>query len=229
MQRLFDWQGVNDPRPLTKTDCSRAVDLACTDQGTWRGNALLISDLGDWTLFCDLSGGYSSIPARRWQEFAKNDDFVFASYNDAIGFAELVVIESGQILREFLDSPDQSEENVNIGRLPVEADRCFQDWVDIASFVDSDDLGFSPIGWLWVQEWASTPDAVGSTNAQSNLDRWIADGGPMNWIRARLGRWDDNDWEELVEELKITKYWPLDPDSVGQALEQATRDYEHEK
>lgn len=54
-----------------------------------------------------------------------------------------------------------------------------------------------------------------------NLRRWQESGAPRRWVDARQGRWDHIDWLALLDDLGRSPYWPLDPDAVGQALEQA--------
>src|SRR5262249_31173221 len=56
-----------------------------------------------------------------------------------------------------------------------------------------------------------------------NLRRWQQSGGPRRWVEARRGRWGHEDWLALLEELRRSPYWPLDPGAAGLALEQARR------
>jgi hypothetical protein len=115
----------------------------------WRGNAVLVSEVSGWTLFSDLSGVLGGVPAEQWREFAGPDELVFAGYNDAIRYGEFVLIRDGTVVREFLDDPDNPEAKTNRGSSDVEGEP-FESWVDIAGFVDADDLGFSESGLLWV-------------------------------------------------------------------------------
>ena len=62
--RLFSWLKVKEEPKLIETTDSKAIELACDENGTWKGAALFISDMGEWTLFTDLSGSYSTIPAK---------------------------------------------------------------------------------------------------------------------------------------------------------------------
>jgi hypothetical protein len=149
LQRVAAWQGIPQIGPLVATSGTDAVGLACDDQGRWRGNAVLVSDVPGWTLFQDLSGGLSAIPASEWLRFAKVDQLVFAGYNDAIGYGELIAISDGVVLREFLEDSSSPDANVNRGQLD-DGHEPFKTWIEIASFVDDDELGFSDEGFLWI-------------------------------------------------------------------------------
>jgi len=149
LERFAAWQHLPRVSPLVPADSVRAVELACDEQGMWRGHAVLVSEVGGWTLFSDLSGVLGGVPAERWREFAGSDELIFAGYNDAIGYGEFVLVRDGRVDREFLDDPDNPEENSNRGSSNVEGEP-FKSWMDVASFVDADELGFSEAGLLWV-------------------------------------------------------------------------------
>lgn len=225
-KRLNDWWGVSQPQEPVKTDSTSAVRLACTESGVWRGGALYFYQSGDWAVFEDLSGGFSFTPASSWLAFAKQDSFVFAGYNDSIPYGELIAIEKGQVVREFVDLPDEPKEGRDAGKLVQEEERPIQGWIDVAAFIDEDELAFSEEGWLWLNEKSQEPVQEEASQLEVNLQRWINDGAPVRWVEDRRGKWTDHDWEQLVEELKATEYWPLDPDQVGEVLEQTTRQWE---
>jgi hypothetical protein len=149
LERFAAWQRLPQVGPLVPADCVEAVQLACDEHGMWRGNAVLVSEVGGWTLFADLSGVLGGVPAERWRELAGSDELVFAGYNDAIGYGEFVLVRDGRVLREFLDDADNPEANASRGTSDVEGEP-FESWVDVASFVDADELGFSEAGLLWV-------------------------------------------------------------------------------
>ena len=149
LERFAAWLRLPQVGPLVPADSAQAVRLACDERGLWRGNAVLVSEIGDWTLFSDLSGARGGVPAERWREFAGSDALVFAGYNDAIGYGEFVLVRGGRVVREFLDDPHDPAANANRGSSDVEGEP-FESWVDVASFVDADDLGFSEAGLLWV-------------------------------------------------------------------------------
>ena len=145
LQRFADWNHLPQIGPLAASNSMEAVHLACDERGMWRGHAIFISERSGWTLFHDLSGCLGAIPAEKWRDFAQADDLVFAGYNDAIRYGELIAISGGSVIREFVDSGDASEPEVNIGRLESERDR-FKTWIDVATFVDEDKLAFSDSG-----------------------------------------------------------------------------------
>jgi hypothetical protein len=149
LERFAAWQQLPGVGPLVPADSLQAVRLACDDRGMWRGNAVLVSEVGGWTLFSDLSGVLGGVPAEQWQEFAGSDELVFAGYNDAIGYGEFVLIRGGRVIREFLDDPHNPEANANRGTSEVQGEP-FESWVDVANFVDADDLGYTEAGLLWV-------------------------------------------------------------------------------
>ena len=151
-RRLASWLGLPELSGLVQTDSMCAVDLACWPGGGRRGAALFMSQVDDWSLFNDLTGGFSSTPASDWLKFAKTNSFVFAGYNDAICCGELVVIENGEILREFSDDRENPDTNLDFGRLPQEALAPIKSWIEVASFVDGDSSAFSDEGLLWVRE-----------------------------------------------------------------------------
>ena len=149
LERFAAWQHLSSVGPLVPTDSVKAVDLACDENGDWRGNAVFISEVGGWTLFSDLSGALSGVSPDRWLELAGSDELIFAGYNDAAGFAEFVLVRDGRILREFIDDPDEPDTNVNVGKTDVDGEP-FESWEDVAVFVDGDELGYCDEGLLWV-------------------------------------------------------------------------------
>jgi hypothetical protein len=148
--RLCEWSGKTCIETPRDTDPVSAVDLACDQQGNWRAAALFVAHDRGWTIFNDLSGHFSSIPARRWAGFAEHDEFFLAGYNDAIPYGELVAIQDGSIVREFLDCADAPELNANSGSLVTESDSPIESWTDVASIVDDDELSYCETGKLWL-------------------------------------------------------------------------------
>jgi hypothetical protein len=152
LARLARFCGVPEISPLIETSILRAVDLATTPEGTWRLPALFIFEEGGWTVFDDLAGSFSARPADSWLEFVGQDEFVFAAYNDAIGYGELIVIQGGKVVREFLHDSDEPAAYVDRGRLEFERTAPIKSWIEVASFVDDDDLSFAENGSLWVRD-----------------------------------------------------------------------------
>jgi hypothetical protein len=52
-----------------------------------------------------------------------------------------------------------------------------------------------------------------------NLKRWRDSGGARAWVEKRQGRWNHDDWLGLLEELRRSAFWPMQPDAVGLVLE----------
>ncbi|HKA21306.1 MAG TPA: hypothetical protein VKN18_23720 [Blastocatellia bacterium] len=150
MVRFASWFGLPELEPPKVVPLLDAVDAACDENGQWRGSALYVYENSGWTVFEDLSGHCGSIPADSWLSFAESDDFVFAGYNDAISYGELIVIENGTVVREFLYDADNAEVNVNRGELTGSPIEPMESWIEAASFVDDDDLAYSENGLLWL-------------------------------------------------------------------------------
>ncbi len=150
MSRLSAWVNSPELEPPRDIALSEAVSLACDEAGNWRGSALYVYHKDNWTIFEDLSGHFGSRPAATWQSFAQNESFVFAGYNDAIGYGELIVIEDGTILREFLFDSDNSEVNVNFGKIEGSPIEPIETWIQAARYVDDDEIVISEHGFLWL-------------------------------------------------------------------------------
>lgn len=56
-----------------------------------------------------------------------------------------------------------------------------------------------------------------------NLERWKASGEPKRWVVIHNYSWNHNDWSSLLEALKKSDYWPMNPDDVGTVLEEEKR------
>jgi hypothetical protein len=150
MARFAAWKNSPELEPPKEVALSDASGLACDKSRSWRGSAVYVYENGGWTIFEDLSGHCGGISADTWLRFAGSDDFVFAGYNDAIGYGELIVIQNGTILREFLHDEQHPEANSNCGRLVGSNIEPIESWIQAARFVDQDDLVFSERGLLWL-------------------------------------------------------------------------------
>jgi hypothetical protein len=53
-----------------------------------------------------------------------------------------------------------------------------------------------------------------------NLRRWRESGAPRRWVEAHQGRWNHADWVALLEELRQSDFWPLDPAAVARVVEE---------
>ena len=150
MARFAAWKNWPELEPPKEVALLDAVRLACDESGSWRGSSLYVYENGGWTIFEDLSGHCGAISVDIWLRFAGSEDFVFAGYNDAIGYGELIVIQNGAILREFLHDEGHPEVNRNCGRLVGSKIEPIESWIQAARFVDDDDLAFSERGLLWL-------------------------------------------------------------------------------
>jgi hypothetical protein len=151
MARYGRWIGapeVDPPRLVRERD---AIDLALVD-GNWAGLAVFIFASGPWTVIEELSGGLADRPAESWLALAQGGDLVYAGYNDAIPYAQVVVVERGQLVRQYLQDEQDSSADIDVGRLPEEAGQRFHDWVDAMAWVEADEekLHRPADGWLWI-------------------------------------------------------------------------------
>lgn len=143
INRLEVWNG----QPFanrTKIDYGDVVDNSVDENDEWKGSCLYVYENDGWTVFEDVTGAYSSIEAERWCSFAKEDKFVFAGYNDAIPYGEMIVISNGKILKDFADDLTDMEFCHNNG----EEYKDIVSWSDVAAFVDDDELVYSDTGLL---------------------------------------------------------------------------------
>ena len=148
IDRLCNWTN-GKPIESIETSYSKAVSVACIG-GKWKGIALYVYQNEDWTVFEDLTGAYSSIPAEKWLEFAENEPLVVAGYNDAIVYAELIAIEKNQISKVFYEHTGIPEAFRNTGTLSFEDIKPIESWIDVAAFVDGDDLAYSDNGTVLI-------------------------------------------------------------------------------
>lgn len=141
VKRLCDWTKA-DYKERIETGYSKAVDVSLDKDGKWKGASLYVYENEGWTVFEDLSGGYSFIEPEEWKKFAQKDEFVLAGYNDAILYAEMVVITDGVVTKHFIEDNDNPEDNINEG----DGVEDIKNWVNVASFVDDDDIVYSEEG-----------------------------------------------------------------------------------
>jgi len=64
-----------------------------------------------------------------------------------------------------------------------------------------------------------------TASPEKNLARWRDSGQPRLWIKDHKGRWNDQDWLSLLDALKQSEFWPMEPDAVGAVLEDLKMDY----
>lgn len=151
MARYGRWIGqpeLGPPRLVPEHD---KIDLALAD-GDWLGLAVFVYASGPWTVFEELSGGLALRSAESWLELAQGGDLVYAGYNDTVPYAQLLMVEQGRLIRQYLQDEQDSSADVDVGRLPEEAKEPFGDWIDVMGWVeaDEDELVRPEKGWLWI-------------------------------------------------------------------------------
>ena len=151
MARYGRWIGapeIGPPRLVQERD---KIDLALAD-GDWLGLAVFIYASGPWTVIEELSGGLALRSGESWLELAQGGDLVYAGYNDTVPYAQLVVVEQGRLVRQFLQDEQDSSADVDDGRLPEEAGHSFGDWLNAMAWVEADEekLDRPEQGWLWI-------------------------------------------------------------------------------
>ena len=151
MARYAAWIGRPEVDPPREVGEDEAIDLAL-DGDDWRGLAVYVFPAGDWTVFYEISGGLGARPVEDWVRLAGGGDLVYAGYNDAIGYAELVKVEAGRLVRHFMQDEQEPGDDVNTGRLPGEEDEPMDQWPDVAMWVDEDEETFldRDRGWLLI-------------------------------------------------------------------------------
>lgn len=135
LERLCAWN-KRPVREEIEVESTKAVSVAVDENGLWKGACLYVYENAGWTVFEEMSGHHSFVDAENWKAFAGDDSLVVAGYDEALLCAELVVIEDGTVVKNFAEIEDAPEENVNQGTGFDE----IRSWVDVASFVDDDDL-----------------------------------------------------------------------------------------
>ena len=57
------------------------------------------------------------------------------------------------------------------------------------------------------------------------LKRWKDSGKARAWVAAHHGHWNHQDWLALLDELKRSGFWPIQPEAVGAVLEELKREW----
>ena len=153
MARYGQWVGAPELEPPRLVRERDKIDLALEDDN-WLGLAVFIYASDQWTVIEELSGGLATRSAADWLRLADGGDLVYAGYNDAIAYAEIVVVEKGVLVRQFLDDEQEPSTNVDIGRLPEEGRKPFKDWIQAMGWVEADEdkLARTEEGWLWIHQ-----------------------------------------------------------------------------
>jgi hypothetical protein len=151
MARYGRWIGLPElgpPRLVAERD---AIDLASPD-GDWSGLAVFIYASGPWSVIEELSGGLALRPAESWLELAQGGDLVYAGYNDTIPYAQVIMVERGRLVRQYLQDEQDPSADVDVGVLAEEARDPFGNWIDAMGWVEADEekLDRPRQGWLWI-------------------------------------------------------------------------------
>jgi hypothetical protein len=103
------------------------------------------------------------------------------------------------------------------------------------AWVESRSGGWSESDWLvllgnlrYTELWPMDPAAVGAElerlgqekRQRDNLRRWVASGRARHWVEAQRGRWGRKAVLSLLEELRGSGFWPLEPEAVQAALDE---------
>ena len=139
LERFGTWIGLSELEPPRRMRSRDSFDAAGTSD-EWRGIAVFAHEANGWTVLDDYTGYLGTLPAERWVALAGDDELVFAAYNEAIPYGQLIVVQRGRVVREFLHDLQDPSNDVNRGRLEIERSKLIDDWVDAAWFVDSDEL-----------------------------------------------------------------------------------------
>jgi len=153
MARYGRWIGAPELGPRRLVRERDKIDLAIAD-GDWLGLAVYIYPSGPWTVFEEISGGLGTRSAADWLTLAEGGDLVYAAFNDTVPYAEVLVVENGRLVRHFLQDEQEPSTNVDVGRLPEEAEEPFEDWIQVMGWVEEDEekRARGEEGWLWIHQ-----------------------------------------------------------------------------
>ena len=88
-----------------------------------------------------------------------------------------------------------------------------------------------PVTTIRPQERPAPPPVPAGTrkpalaDEDDNLRCWRDSGQARAWVEARGGCWDHADWLGLLEDLRRSPYWPMQPNAVGLVLEEVKREW----
>jgi hypothetical protein len=149
--RWIDRPAVGPPQLIPEGE---SVDRALDEGEQWLGLAVFIYESGGWTIVDEVSGGLGQEPPEKWLALAENADLVYAARNNAVPYAQIIVIEKGQLVRNILRDESDPSHDVDVGRLPEESRRPLKDWTDVMAWVEADEekLVRPEKGWLWIHQ-----------------------------------------------------------------------------
>jgi hypothetical protein len=147
--RWIDRPALGPPQLIPERD---RIDLALGEGEQWLGLAVFFYESGGWTVVEEVSGGLELVPSEKWLALAEDGDLIYAACNDAVPYAQIIVIEKGQLVRNILKDESDPSDDVDAGRLSEESGRPFKDWIDVMAWVEADDekLVHPEKGWLWI-------------------------------------------------------------------------------
>ena len=144
IKRLSDWI-EEEISERTECEYSEVEDKAVDEDGQLKGECLYCFENEGWTVFEDVTGGFSDIDADSWAQLAADNDFLFVSYDEEIPCAEMIIIEKGKIKVEYVYDADNPEYFKDVYRDNEEINR-LQDWTDVVKYTDEDILSYSDTG-----------------------------------------------------------------------------------
>jgi len=152
MARYGRWIGrpaLGPPQLIAEGD---RIDRALDEGEQWLGLAVFFYESDGWTVVEEVSGGLGLEPSEKWRALAEGGDLIYAACNDAVPYAQIIVIEKGQLVRNVLKDESDPSDDVDVGRLPEESERPFKDWIDVMAWVEADEekLVRPERGWLWI-------------------------------------------------------------------------------
>jgi hypothetical protein len=153
MVRYSQWIGVPEVSPAQVVRERDMIDLSLAD-GEYLGLAVFVYSSGPWTVFEEISGGLAVRSPESWLELAQNDELVYAGYNDTVPYAQIIVVQHGRVVRNFLQDEQDPSADVDVGQLPEEERKPFENWIDATYWVETDEekLTRPDEGWLWIHE-----------------------------------------------------------------------------
>src|SRR3712207_6810126 len=98
LERFGAWIALPELEPPRRMRSRDSFDVA-TIGNEWRGVAVFAHEANGWTVFDDYTGYLGNLPARRWIELAGDGELVFAAYNEAVPYGQLIVVREGRIVR----------------------------------------------------------------------------------------------------------------------------------
>jgi hypothetical protein len=154
MARYGRWIGRPALGPPEWIPDDDRIDRALDGNEQWLGLAVFFFESDGWAIVEEISGGLGLEPTEKWLALAQDGDLVYVAGNDAVPYAQIIAIESGQLVRNVLKDESDPSDDIDVGRLPEESKRPFNDWTDVMAWAEADDekLVRPEKGWLWVHQ-----------------------------------------------------------------------------